>query len=217
MFARERAADIETHWAEALARQPQLYNGRVFLSCGWGVEEAGAQTVLRSQHFETDFKNFLAWRDFGFPDMSIANSFAAAALLCSDGAYVLGEMSVDTANAGRIYFPAGTPDPNDKRGDWLDFEGSVQRELTEETGLLPETLVMRSGWTIVLDGPLHAIVKEFRAHEDAVGLIRRIERGLALQRRPEFARVHVVRRRSDLIPGRMPQYILTYLADRLAD
>ena len=64
-----------------------------------------------ASYFETDFAAFLAWRDWGFPDESVFNGFGMGALRCTDGAYVLGEMGAHTANAGRIYFPSGTPDP----------------------------------------------------------------------------------------------------------
>ena len=48
-------------------------------------------------------------------------------LLASDGAFALGEMGQHTSNAGRIYFPSGTPDLDDIRGAALDIEGSVAR------------------------------------------------------------------------------------------
>ena len=55
----------------------------------------------------------IAWRDWGFPDRAVRNCFSAGAIRASDGAFVLGVMGAQTANAGKIYFPAGTPDPSD--------------------------------------------------------------------------------------------------------
>src|SRR5207302_1142287 len=86
-------------------------------------------------YFDADFADFLAWRDWGFPDRSVFNGFGMGALRCSDGAFVLGEMGHHTANAGRIYFPSGTPDPDDIRDGAVDIAGSVAREVEEETGL----------------------------------------------------------------------------------
>ena len=80
----------------------------------------------------------------------VDNCFAMAALRCADGAFLLGEMAPHTFNAGQIYFPAGTPDPNDVFDNRVDLEASVRRELFEETGIEASETIMASGWTLAL-------------------------------------------------------------------
>ena len=48
---------------------------------------AVAGGVVRGNFFETGFADFLAWRDWGFPDRSLVNCFAMLALRASDGSY----------------------------------------------------------------------------------------------------------------------------------
>jgi hypothetical protein len=81
------------------------------------------------------------------------------ALRASDGAFLMGVMSASTANAGRIYFAAGTPDRNDLRGDTVDLLGNVLREIAEETGLAAADLAIAPGWHAVVDGPRVAVMK----------------------------------------------------------
>src|SRR5436305_13318131 len=129
-FAEERRADIEAHFA-AKKREKPIWNGRILL----GRDPDFTAERFSARYFDADFASFLAWRDWGFPDQSIFNGFGMGALRCSDGAFVLGEMAAHTTNAGRVYFPGGTPDPDDIVDGALDIEGSIAREIEEETGL----------------------------------------------------------------------------------
>lgn len=131
-WAEANRAFIERHFAKAREQRPALWNGRVLLLHRFAIEAE----VFRGAYLETDFASFLAWRDAGFPDPSLKNCFSAGALRAADGAFVLGRMASHTANAGKVYFPAGTPDPGDVGADGaVDLMGSVLRELKEETGL----------------------------------------------------------------------------------
>src|SRR5215475_5838986 len=120
-FEDERRAEIDAHFAQIRRDKPRIWNGRVLL--GRNADFLGGR--LTSSYFETDFASFLAWRDWGFPDREIFNGFGMGALRSADGAFVLGEMAAHTANAGRIYFPAGTPEPADLDRDRFDVAASV--------------------------------------------------------------------------------------------
>ena len=136
-FAERQAAAIATHWARLTKAKPSLFNGRVLLLGERVIETRPDGTLkLKGVYFETDYADFLAWTEFGHPGGPVDNCFAMAALRSDDGAFLLGEMAHHTYNAGQIYFPAGTPDPDDVFDDRVDLEASARRELLEETGLL---------------------------------------------------------------------------------
>src|SRR6202163_3432646 len=132
-FAAERRAEIDAHFAVKQAEKPQIWNGRILLARD---PEFGADR-FSAGYFDTDFASFLAWRDWGFPDASVFNGFGMGALRCADDAFLLGEMGGHTSNAGRIYFPSGTPDLDDLSDSAVDMAGSIAREVEEETGLTP--------------------------------------------------------------------------------
>src|SRR6478609_3132647 len=111
-FAEERRAEKQLE-------RPKMWNGRVLL----GRDAVFTDGHLAATYFETDFASFLAWRDWGFPDKAVFNGFGMGALRTSDGAFLMGEMGQRTANAGRIYFPSGTPDLDDVRDGKLDIPG----------------------------------------------------------------------------------------------
>ena len=69
------------------------------------------------------------------------------AVRASDGAFLLGVMDAHTANAGKIYFPAGIADRSDVVGETVDLAGNVMREVAEETGLTADDLRPRTAGT----------------------------------------------------------------------
>ncbi len=211
-FAEERAADILDHWRKRRAERPNLFDGRVLLMGGYEfVRRADGATILRGDYFETDFKAFLAWRDFGFPDRSVANGFSMAALQSADGVYLLGEMAHHTANGGAIYFAAGTPDPSDVFDGRVDLRASVVRELEEETGLKASDLTIADDWTVVEAPPLVACMKLVTAADDAETVKARIEAYLAGEERPELERVHIARSPADIEGKRMARFMSDFL------
>ena len=215
-FASDRASAIDAHWRACVARKPRLFNGRVLLQHR-GLVEPGpdGRSIFRGAYLETEFKAFLAWRDFGFPPAGVRNGFGMAALSSGDGAFILGEMASHTANGGKVYFPSGTPDPHDIRGTRVDIAGSIARELLEETGLAPEEVVFDAGFTLVTDDVRVGFMRRVRSREPAEALVARIHAFLARQTEPELARVIIVRRPDDIGPAVLP-FVAHYLRAKLS-
>lgn len=210
-FADQRRAEIAAHFAKMQREKPAIWNGRVLLA----RDPAFADGRLSASYFETDFASFLAWRDWGFADRGVFNGFGLGALRCADGTFVLGEMAQHTANAGRIYFPSGTPDRSDISGDTVDIAGSVAREVEEESGLTPSDYRADPVWTCVVSGAAIAMVRLLQVDCSGESLRDRIEANLARQSQPEFAAVHLVRSVADLTAD-MPRFVTAFIEQQLA-
>lgn len=211
-FADARRADIEAHFATARTRKPQLWNGRILLASR-PVFTAGR---FSAEYFEADFASFLAWRDWGFPDRGVFNGFGMGALRCADGAFVLGEMAEHTANAGRVYFPSGTPDLDDISDGAVDIAGSVAREVGEETGLTPADYRVGADWHCVVSGAAIAMIRILHVDGSGEALRARIEANLASQQVPELAAIHLVRETGDLTAS-MPRFVTAFIEAQLAN
>ena len=210
-FAEQRRAEIDAHFARKREEKPKLWNGRILMARDPAIRD----NRLRADFFETDFASFLAWRDWGFPDREVFNGFGMGALRCIDGAFVLGEMADHTANGGRIYFPAGTPDLADIRGSSVDIAGSVVREVEEEAGLTPSEYRAADHWDCVITGTLVAMMRILHVALSGEALRAKIEANLASQASPEFCAIHLVRDAGDIKPA-MPHHVTVFLAAQLA-
>ena len=210
-FADERRADIDAHFAIKQREKPSLWNGRILLA----RNPAFTGDRFSADYFESDFASFLAWRDWGFPDKDVFNGFGMGALRCADGAFVMGEMGGHTANSGRVYFPSGTPDLDDIRGDTVDIAGSVVREVGEETGLTSADYQLGGHWDCVVTGPSIAMVLLLHVAMSGEAMRARIEANLARQSEPEFAAIHLVRGIGDLTAA-MPRFVTAFVEQELS-
>jgi 8-oxo-dGTP pyrophosphatase MutT (NUDIX family) len=210
-FAEERRADIDAHFALKRIEKPKIWNGRILLARNPVFTADGFSAC----YFEADFASFLAWRDWGFPDRGVFNGFGMGALRCSDGAFVLGEMGDHTANAGRIYFPSGTPDLDDISNGAVDISGSVAREVEEETGLSAADYRAGAHWDCVVSGAAIAMVRMLNVDVTGEELRARIEANLARQRQPELSAIHLVRNASDLTAS-MPRFVTAFIEAQLS-
>lgn len=207
---------IEAHWAACVAANPHLWNGRVLGTIAPG--EAGGITldggVLSGEAVEGDFASFLAWRDWGFPEIGIRNLFGSALVMSSDGALILGVMGATTANAGKIYPPGGSLEPGDVNVDGkVDVIASIERELREETGLDAAEATME-GMLAAFDGPRVSIGRVLRFPLKADDLVSSVMAELDRQQERELERVVAFRNAGELDRSEVTAYSRAF-ADRL--
>jgi len=120
-------------------------------------------------------------------------------------------MAPSTAAAGQLYFPCGTPDPEDiTAGGTLDLAGSLARELLEETGIDIATLDAAPGWCLVRDRGYFALMKRLTTRQSAEELRSAIMRHLASGPQPELSDIRIVRGRAEFDP-RIPAFIVAFL------
>jgi 8-oxo-dGTP pyrophosphatase MutT (NUDIX family) len=204
-FAVQRRAEIDAHFAIKQREKP-IWNGRVLL----GRDPVFTGDRFSASYFEADFASFLAWRDWGFPDREVFNGFGMGALRCRDGAFILGEMGQHTSNAGRIYFPSGTPDLDDISDGAVDIAGSVAREVEEETGLTTTDYRAGAHWDCVVSGAAIAMIRMLNVDLTGEEQRAKIEANLARQIQPELSAIHLVRQSSDFTAA-MPRFVTAFI------
>ncbi len=209
-FAVEHRAEIDTFFAALQRKNPALWNGRVLMLGGYTL----ADGVFKGEYLETDYASFAAWQHWGRSAVGVYDCFSAAAVMSSDGAFLLGVMGENTLNAGKIYFPCGTPDPSDIAAGRVDLEFSVWRELKEETGFDPGEFIVEPGWSTVFALPLIAHIKLLRSRLSADALRARALQHLAREQKPELCDIRIVRRPAVIEPA-IRDWAAAFLAQRL--
>ena len=207
-WAEAQADAIAAHWARRQAASPAIFNGRVLMI----AESRQDGDILRATFFETDYANLLAWLDWDAPDRSVENGFAMGAMTAGDGTFLLGVMGHHTSQAGRIYFPAGTPDLSDVRPDGtVDLATSITREIAEETGLEPEAYRVEPGWIVTRISGYTALMQRVRLEMPAEAARARILDHIRLDPEPELADIRLARGLADIDETAMPAYLKAYL------
>ncbi len=212
-FSRDRRAEIDAYWLNRLAGNSGIFNGRVLMQHAASMKDG----VLTASYFETAYSDFLAWLQMGVPGLSPRNGFAMAALRANDGAFLLGQMAQDTANPGRVYFAAGTPDPGDVTATGeVDLAGSVLRELTEETGLRADEVKVGAGWKAVFAEKRIAFMRPVTIDMPAEAARTMMLERMKNLHEEELSGIVIIRSMADCTQHDMPPFMIDYLRHMLA-
>jgi 8-oxo-dGTP pyrophosphatase MutT (NUDIX family) len=212
-FAEERKAEIDALWEKQIAKRPRMFNGIVLLQHRWRIEDG----IYHARYAPVNYASFTAWITLGKPGAPRRNGFAMGALRASDGAFLLGEMGIHTFNAGKIYFPAGTPDMDDVLPDQtLDLAGSLVREITEETGLRPNEFSVSEDWAVISDDYRAAFLRPVQVHMSADEARSLILSRLVTETDGELSDIRIIRSLADLNEPKLPEFARTYMADAFA-
>ena len=208
-YAQQNASEIDTAWRDAVARNPQYFNGIIYL-----VETLTITAhKLEARLLRTDFKSYLYWRHAGYPDVGVLDGFGSALLKSCDGAIVLGRQRAGNVNAGLAYLPGGFIDGRDVAADGsIDIAASIARELAEETGLQPSDLQREPGFVITQSQAQLSLAIAYRSKLDATQLKRQIETVIAADAQSELVDAVIVRDLADMAGLAMPQYARVLLA-----
>ena len=201
-FEVEHAAAIEANWQAEHAANPALFDGRMVLL---------AELVLRDGHLEgrahaVRFATMLYWRKHKGA-AGIEHCFAHAALISGDNALVAIRMGQQTANPGRVYFAAGSFEPDDFIDGRVDVYGNMAREVHEETGLALGHWRRDRGYFLYSENHATVLIQRFWTDEPAASIAARIEAHVAAETEPEIEGPVVIRHAEDRPDGVLPHMV----------
>lgn len=213
-YANNHHEAIDAHWKIAVAANPAFFNGTIHVV---RTLEAAREHVT-AVFFPTEFKNFLYWRDEGFPaEADVRDGFGSALIRSAEGHIVLGRQRPGNINEGLAYLPGGFIDPRDVGRDGrIDVYGSIERELSEETGLGGDVLQRQSRFLLVEAGAHVAFAVPFASTLTSRELTARIAAHIVRETQPELAEAVVLKGPEDLRGLATAHYARVLLSSPLA-
>lgn len=208
-FAQENAVEIARHWSRRLADNPSFFNGRVLVLERYDLRGG----VLDARFMETDFANFLYWKDMGYPRAGAIDGFGSALIRACGGEVLLARQTAGHLNAGLTYMPGGFIDPRDVLADGtVDIDASVVRELVEETGLSAAHFDRPPGYLVTILPFQVSIAVEFVSRLAADELRQLLVSELGRQSDPELEDFVIFRRAPAMEEGNVAEFSLHALA-----
>ncbi len=212
-YAKNHREAIDAHWKLASAANANFFNGTIHVITALEMDA----THVRARFMATEFKNFLYWRDEGFPaEAGVRDGFGSALIRSREGHVILGRQRPGNINEGLAYLPGGFIDARDVGANGrIDIYASVARELREETGLGDGDLTRGDGILLVEAGAHVALAIPYVSRLGSAELRARIAAFITADPDPELAEAIVVTAVEDLEGLPMPHYARVLLTSPL--
>jgi 8-oxo-dGTP pyrophosphatase MutT (NUDIX family) len=197
-FERGRAEAIAENWRHEIAEKPALFDGTVVLLSEFGYD--GGRLFGRCHAVR--YSTFMYWRKDRIG--TAAHAFAHPMLVTKDNSLIAIRMAAHTVNAGRVYFAAGSFEPEDFPEGVVDAHGNMVREVLEETGLdISNTRRGERHYALATTRGT-VIFRRYFLDADADEVASRIRDFVAGEAEPEIEEPVIIRSAHDLPDGLMP-------------
>ena len=182
------SAAAAANWKQEVAAKPMLFDGRMVFQHRLSVSPRG----ISGEAYVLPFSTFMWWRKQADKAGGF-HLFAYPVIASSDGALVAIKMGAHTANAGQVYFAAGSLDESDIVDGRCDVEGNMRREVGEETGLDLDDAIADAGYHAVHRNRTLTLFRVFRFAKTAEELVADIERHMPDADDQEIAGAVIIR------------------------
>lgn len=180
-FEAANSEAIAANWREEVARNPALFDGEMVLLSHLRLD---GETLTGRCH-AVRYACMLYWRRHR-GRAGIEHAFAFPALVSADGALIAVRMAAHTANAGKVYFAAGSFEPSDFVDGRVDLHGNMRREVLEETGLDLDLLRRDAVDHVYSEDGATVFFRRYWLEGTAAEIAGRIEDFVAAEREPEI-------------------------------
>lgn len=198
-YTSEHEAAIADDWLREKAANPALFDGEVILLSDLSYRDGGLVGACHVSRFST----FLYWRK-NREKSAAEHVFAHAVLVSSDNALVAIRMGQNTANAGRVYFAAGSFEPMDFRDGQVDIEANMRREVGEETGIDLDEASRVAGYHLFSERGATVIFRRYHFDRTADNMAKAISDFVAAEAEPEIDGPVIIRSAEAMPDGTMP-------------
>lgn len=197
-FERDNAEAIAAGWKEHSAANPALFDGTMVLLSALTCDNGRLSGICHAVRYST----FLHWRRHS-DTPGAHHAFAHAMPVSSDGALVAIRMAAHTLNAGKVYFAAGSFEPEDFVGGQVDIHRNMAREVAEETGLDLDSAQAEGRHHLISTPGGVVIFRRYRFAQTADELAARIRAHIAADAHPEISEPVIIRDATDHPAGLM--------------